>query len=62
MISKALIATNLRTALPCILVGGAIGAMVGSAFGGTTNGARVGIICGGAVAFMILRQRRLDAR
>ena len=52
MISKGLIATNIRTALPCILVGGALGAM----FGGE-NGARVGIILGGVVAFVILRRR-----
>ena len=57
MISKALIASNLRTALPCILVGGALGAMVGGVLGSVENGIRVGIILGGAVAFVILRRR-----
>ncbi|MDH3216858.1 MAG: hypothetical protein OEN01_11275 [Candidatus Krumholzibacteria bacterium] len=57
MISKALVATNLRTALPCILVGGVLGAMVGGALGSAANGTRVGIILGGVVAFAILRRR-----
>jgi len=57
MISKALLATNLRTALPCILVGGALGALVGGAIGSGANGTRVGIILGGVVAFVILRRR-----
>jgi len=57
MIRKGLLATNLRTALPCILVGGVLGAIVGGALGSTANGARVGIVLGGVVAFVILRRR-----
>ena len=58
MITRALIATNLRTALPCIVIGGVLGAMVGVGLGSATNGARVGIIAGGVVAFVILRRHQ----
>jgi len=57
MISKAIIVTNLRTALPCILVGGVLGVIVGGVLGSAAIGTRVGIILGGVVAFVILRRR-----
>ena len=42
------VSTNLRVALPCILVGSAIGTLVGGAFSDTANGIRVSVIVGGA--------------
>ncbi len=38
-------------ALPYIVGGGVLGALLGSALGSTANGFRVGVILGGAVAF-----------
>jgi len=40
------VAYKLRIALPCILVFGAIGALVGCGFGDAVNGTRVGIVVG----------------
>jgi hypothetical protein len=57
MITKGLLATNLRIALPCILVGGALGALVGGATDSGANAIRAGIILGGVVAYVILRRR-----
>lgn len=55
--TRATIASNLKTALPCILIGGMLGAMAGVVFDSTAIGARIGIIVGGIVAFLILRLR-----
>jgi fructose-specific phosphotransferase system IIC component len=48
-----IIATNLKVAIPCIVLGGALGALLGSA-----NGVRVGIVMGGVVAFLILLKKQ----
>lgn len=55
------ISTNLRIALPCILIGGAIGALVGGAMGEGIIGTRVGIIAGGAAAFLYLQRKKSGA-
>ena len=47
----------LSVALPCILIGGAFGALVGAALGSPVGGIRVGVILGGVGAFLILRRR-----
>lgn len=52
-----IIATNLKTAIPCILIGGALGALVGGVLDSTANGTRVGIILGGVIAYIILRKK-----
>ncbi len=58
-VSRISLGTYLRIPLPCILIGSALGAMIGSVLGDTVNGIRVGIILGGVVAFIILlRQKR----
>ncbi len=54
------VADRLRTAVPCILVFGLIGALVGGPLGDTPNGIRAGVILGGCVAFIILQRK--DAR
>ena len=56
-LTRMIIATNLKTAIPCILIGGALGALVGSVLDNTANGARVGIILGGVIAYIILMKR-----
>jgi hypothetical protein len=48
----------LRIVLPCILLGGIIGALVGGAFGIGVNGIRAGIIVGGVAAFVYLRRKQ----
>jgi hypothetical protein len=48
-------------ALPYILAGGALGAMIGSALGSFENGFRVGVILGGGVAFVVLKRCRPSA-
>jgi len=53
---------KLRIALPCILIFGAIGALVGGAIGDGANGTRVGIVVGGSVAFVILQRKNSGAR
>jgi hypothetical protein len=52
-----IIATNLKTAIPCILIGGALGALVGGMLDNTVIGIRVGVILGGVIAFIILQKR-----
>ena len=44
------------SALPFIAAGGIVGALAGSALGSPANGFRVGVILGGAVAFVRLRR------
>ena len=56
-LTRMIIATNLKTAIPCILVGGALGALVGSVLDSAANGTRVGIILGGVIAYMILLKK-----
>ncbi len=56
-LTRMIIATNLKTAIPCILIGGALGALVGGVLDSTANGTRVGIILGGVIAFIILKKR-----
>jgi len=55
------VAANLRVAVPCILVGGTLGAIVGSALESAVIGIRVGIILGGVIAFTIVRRRKSRA-
>ncbi len=55
------IASTLRVALPCIVIGGGLGAIVGGALGSGVIGIRVGLILGGIVAFLYLRQKSLGA-
>jgi len=52
------VSATLRIALPCILIGGIIGALVGGAFGIGVNGIRAGIIVGGVAAFVYLRRKK----
>jgi len=56
-LSRKTIATNLKTAIPCILVGGALGALVGGLLDNTVIGIRVGVIAGGVVAYIILMMK-----
>ena len=51
-------ANAVRTAVPYILLGGALGALIGSALGSTANGIRVGVILGGSVAFVLIQRRK----
>jgi hypothetical protein len=53
---------KLRIALPCILVFGTIGALVGGAVGDGINGTRAGIVVGGIVAFVFLQRKQSGAR
>jgi hypothetical protein len=55
--SKITAMGKVRTALPYILVGGVVGALVGSFPGDVANGFRVGVILGGAVAFIVIRKK-----
>ena len=55
------VVATLRIALPCILVGGALGAMIGIALGSIANGFRVGVILGGAIAFTIIQRKKPSA-
>ena len=52
------VSATLRITLPCILIAGAIGALVGGAFGETANGIRVGVIVGGVTAFLYLKRKK----
>jgi len=52
------VSATLRIALPCILIGGIIGALVGGAFDIGLNAARAGIVVGGIVAFVFLRRKK----
>ena len=56
-LSRKIIATNIKTAIPCILIGAALGALVGTVLDSVVHGMRVGIILGGVIAFIILRKR-----
>jgi len=55
------VAYKLRIALPCILIFGAIGALVGGPFDETAAGIRVGVIVGGAAAFVYLQRKKSGA-
>ena len=55
------ISATLRIALPCILIAGAIGALVGGPFDESANGIRVGVIVGGAAAFVYLQRKKSGA-
>ena len=57
-VSRMTVGAILRIAGPCILVGGALGAIIGSALGDITNGFRVGVVLGGVVAFTILQRKK----
>jgi len=52
---------KLKVALPCILIFGSIGALVGGAFDLGANAIRAGIIVGGCVAFVILHRKNSGA-
>ena len=56
------VADKLRIALPCILIFGAIGALVGSLLGDVANGTRAGIVVGGGVALVYLQRKNSGAR
>lgn len=56
-ITRKLIVTNLKVALPCIIIGGALGALVGIVLDNIANSIRFGIILGGVIAFIILHRR-----
>jgi hypothetical protein len=60
-VSRMNVRSNLRIAVPCILVGGALGAMIGGSLGDIANGTRVGIILGGVVAFTIMQRKKRSA-
>jgi len=55
------IANNLKIALPCILIGGALGALAGSMLDSIANGIRVGVILGGVIAFILLQRKKSRA-
>jgi hypothetical protein len=56
--SRITVGTYFRIPLPCILIGGALGALIGGALGHDTNGIRAGIILGGIVAYIIMRRKQ----
>lgn len=56
-ITRDLIATNLKVAIPCIMIGGTLGALVGSLLDSSANSIRVGIVLGGVIAFILLHNR-----
>jgi hypothetical protein len=60
-VSRMTIGGTLRIAVPCILIGGALGAGIGSALGDIKNGFRVGVALGGAVAFAIMMRKKRSA-
>ena len=51
------VSTTLRIALPCILIGGIIGALIMGAFDLGLNAIRAGIVAGGIAAFVYLRRK-----
>jgi hypothetical protein len=51
------VTTTLGVALPCILIGGIIGALVMGAFDLGLNAIRAGIVAGGIAAFVYLRRK-----
>jgi len=59
--SRLTVGAYLRIPLPCILIGGALGALIGGALGHDTNGIRVGIVLGGVVAFIIMQRKKRSA-
>lgn len=52
---------TLRIALPCILIGGIIGALVMGAFDLGLNAIRAGIIAGGIAAYLYLLRKKSGA-
>jgi hypothetical protein len=60
-VSRMPVGAVLRISVPCILIGGALGAAIGGALGDITNGFRVGVVLGGAVAFIIMQRKRRGA-
>ena len=52
------VSATLQIALPFILIAGVIGALVGGAIGEDANGIRVGVIVGGAAAFVYLQRKK----
>lgn len=60
-VSRITVGAYLRIPLPCILIGSALGAMIGGALGDTANGTRVGIILGGVVAYILLLRKKRSA-
>jgi len=60
-VSRITVGAYLRIPLPCILIGSALGAMIGGALGDIANGTRVGIILGGVVAYILLLRKKRSA-
>ena len=56
------VADKLRIALPCMLIFGAIGALVGGIIGDGANGTRAGIVVGGGLAFVYLQRKESSGR
>ncbi len=54
------VADKLVVALPCILVFGAIGALVGGALDANPAAIRVGIVVGGVAAFFVLQRKKTN--
>jgi hypothetical protein len=57
-VARMAISAVIRIALPCILIGGALGAILGSVLGSTANGFRIGVILGGVVAYILLLKKK----
>jgi hypothetical protein len=60
-VSRMNVRSNLRIAVPFILIGGALGALIGSAFGDIKNGIRVGVVLGGVGAFVFMQRKKRSA-
>ena len=52
------VSAAVRIALPCIVIGGILGALVGGAFDLGLGAVRAGIVAGGVAAFAIVPRNR----
>jgi hypothetical protein len=52
------VSSIIKTALPFILIGGVVGALVGGALGDGVNGIRGGVIAAGVAAYFYLRRKK----
>lgn len=60
-VSRITLKTYLQIPLPCILIGGALGVLIGSASGNEVWGLRIGIILGSVVAFILMLRKKRNA-